>query len=342
VLRGLVGSGLTVAACLGLGAYDAWAGALGSLLGRGEVARTLFPFTPPRPRAPGFPVAGMEPEVTPAAHFYLLSKNDVDPVVEPSSWYLRVTGAVDRPIELSYADLTGMPRADEYLTLRCVNNPPGGHLMSTAYWSGVPLATLLTHAGAHANAVAVKLHAPDGYDEIVPLAAAMGPGALLAYGMNGETLPRRHGGPARALIPGYFGFKNVKWVEAITVLTSVEQGYWARRGWTAEQIHSVARIDTSRRTANGMLVAGVAFGGASGVSAVQARVDDGPWQSAILNTPPLSTMSWVQWRVELPMGAGSHTITARMVDGQGAPQIETSSNPQPGGATGLDSVRVEV
>jgi hypothetical protein len=46
--------------------------------------------------------------------------------------------------------------------------------------------------------------------------------------------------------------------------------------------------------------------------------------------------------VELPMGAGSHTITARMVDGQGAPQIETSSNPQPGGATGLDSVRVEV
>ena len=341
-LRGLVGSGVTVAACIGLGAYDAWAETLGGLLGRGDIARTLFPFVAPKPRAAGFPVGGMEPEVTPVAHFYLLSKNDVDPVVVPSSWYLRISGAVERPAALTYAELTAMSRTDEYVTLRCVNNPPGGHLMSTAYWSGVPMATLLGHAGLHPDAVAVILRAPDGYDEIVPLAAALNPGSLLAYGMNGETLPRRHGGPVRALVPGYFGFKNVKWVQAIEVVTTVEQGYWARRGWTAREIHSVARIDTWQRTSTGALVAGVAFGGARGVSRVEARVDGGPWSAAELNAPALSEMSWVQWRVELPLTTGAHIITARMVDGAGTPQIATPSDPQPNGATGLDSVRVEL
>lgn len=340
-LRGFVGSGLTVAACLGLGAYDAWAGTVGGLLGRTEVIRRLFPFVAPRPRVTGFPVSGVEPEVTPVAHFYLLSKNDVDPIVGSSQWKLRVSGAVERPFELTYAQLTALPRSDEYVTLRCVNNPPGGHLMSTAYWSGVPLASLLARAGAHPDAQAVILHAPDGYDEVIPLPAALSPHALLAYGMNGETLPRRHGGPARALVPGYFGFKNVKWVEAIEVVTNVEPGYWARRGWTASRIHSVARIDTWQRTAaDGVLVAGVAFGGARGVSRVEARVDGGPWQAAELNIPALSDMSWVQWRIVLSITGGSHDISARMVDGAGVPQIETPSAPQPGGATGLDHVRV--
>ena len=339
-LRGAIGSGLTVAACLGLGAYDVWAGSLGSLLGRGEVIRSLFAFVAPKPRAAGFPVIGMEPEVTPVAHFYLLSKNDVDPTIQPSDWYLRVSGAVDHPFALTYAQLTGLPRTDEYVTLRCVNNPPGGHLMSTAFWSGVPLASLLARAGLHANAVAVVLRAPDGYDEIIPLDAATSANALLAYGMNGETLPRRHGGPVRALVPGYFGFKNVKWVQAIEVVTAVEPGYWARRGWTATQVHSVARIDTWQRTASGVVIGGVAFGGARGVSKVEVRADGGPWTAAELNVPALSAMSWVQWRAEMAMTTGAHEESARMADGTGAPQIETASNPQPGGATGLDSVRI--
>lgn len=339
-MRGAIGSAITVAACLGLGAYDGWAGALGGLLGRAEVIRRIFPFGAPGPRAPGFPVSGVEPEVTPAAHFYLLSKNDVDPVIQPSEWYLRVSGAVDHPFALSYPQLTALPRTDQYVTLRCVNNPPGGHLMSTAYWSGVPLATLLARAGLHSNAQAIVLRAPDGYDEVIPLAAATSPSALLAYGMNGETLPRRHGGPARALVPGYFGFKNVKWIEVIEVVTSVDSGYWARRGWTASQIHSVARIDTWQPVAGGALVAGVAFGGARGVSRVEARVDGGPWRPAELNVPALSELTWVQWRVVLPITPGAHEISARMIDGAGVAQIETQSDPQPGGSTGLDRVRV--
>lgn len=341
-LRGAVGSGITVVACLGLGAYDVWAGTLGGLLGRAEVIRRLFAFVAPGPRAAGFPVVGVEPEVTPVAHFYLLSKNDVDPVVEPSEWSLRVSGAVERPFALTYAQLLDMPRTDEYVTLRCVNNPPGGHLMSTAYWSGVPLATLLARVGVRTDAQAVILRAPDGYEEVIPLAAAQSPSALLAYGMNGETLPRRHGGPARALVPGYFGFKNVKWIEAIEVVSAIEPGYWARRGWTASQIHSVARIDTWQRMAGGVLVAGVAFGGARGVSHVEARVDDGPWQAAELNIPALSAMSWVQWRIVLSITGGAHEISARMVDGAGTPQIETSSDPRPGGAMGLDRMRVSL
>ncbi|MGH2515650.1 MAG: molybdopterin-dependent oxidoreductase, partial [Ktedonobacterales bacterium] len=309
-------------------------------LGRGEMVRRLFPFLPPGPRQSGFPVAGVEPEVTPVANFYLLSKNDVDPVIVPEEWTLRIDGAVSQPRTLTYGELLALARTDEYVTLRCVNNTVDGQLMSTALWSGVSLAALLRQAGVDTTAAALMLHAPDAYDETVPLEAALSETTLLAYGMNGETLERRHGGPVRLLVPGYFGFKNVKWIEGITVVRRVEPSYWASRGWTAGPLHSVARIDVAQPTPGGLLAAGVAFTGTRGVRAVQVRLDGGAWQPATLNVPALSGMSWVQWRATLPATRGQHQITARVIDGAGMPQDTVARGVFPGGATGLDTVKV--
>jgi Oxidoreductase molybdopterin binding domain len=289
----------------------------------------------------GFPVANEEPEVTPIERFYLIDKNDVDPLIEPDQWSLFITGQVSKPLRLSYAQLLAMPRVDTYVTLRCIDNLPETHLMSTAYLSGVPLATLLEHAGTTRNAAAIKIHAPDGYNEILPF-EALYPDTLIAYGMNGKTLPRIHGGPVRLIAPGFYGFKNIKWIESIEVRSAVEPGYWAARGWTAARIHSVARIDVWHAAPGGFTVGGVAFAGILGVSAVEIRVNDGVWQQAELNIPALSHMSWVQWRIALALTPGNYHLTARMIDGHGQPQTTQTTNVYPNGSTGLHTVSVTV
>lgn len=345
LMERLAGTGFVVGSALVLGTYEFWSGPVASLFGRDLVSRVLFHFTPPAPRQPGFPVPGMVPEVTPNADFYLLSKDQVPPLVLPSEWTLRVSGAVARPLTLGYDQVMALPRIDEYVTLRCVDNPPNGKLMSTAYWSGVSMATLLARVGIDPSVdpevAAIRMRAPaDNYAELVPLSFALGPLALLAYGMNGATLPRNHGGPVRALVPGYFGFKNVKWIEGLEVLPTMPKGYWESVGFTASKIHPVARIDAWHNTAKGLLVGGVAFAGTSGVSAVEVSANGGAWVGAALNTPALSTATWVQWRVVLPLAPGKHTLTARMIDGAGIPQATTKDTVFPGGATGLDRVTV--
>jgi DMSO/TMAO reductase YedYZ molybdopterin-dependent catalytic subunit len=342
LIKGTVASGATVAVAVALGSYELWSTAIAALLGRAETIRTLFHFTPPAARRPGFPVPGEEPEVTPVGQFYLLDKNDVDPLVAPADWSLRLTGAVQRSLSLSYAELLALPRVDEYSTLRCVSNPIDGHLMSTALWSGVSLAAVLRRAGLRGDAATLAFRAPDAYEELIPLDAALHPAALLAYGMNGQSLERKHGGPVRALIPGYFGFKNVKWIESIAVQTTAASGYWAQRGWTADTVHPVSRIDVWRRAAAGLLVAGVAFTGTAGVSASQLRVDDGAWQTCQLNIPALSPLTWVQWRIVLPLPPGKHTLTARVIDAAGHPQDAASADIKPAGAYGLHSVQVNL
>jgi DMSO/TMAO reductase YedYZ molybdopterin-dependent catalytic subunit len=338
-----VDSGVTLASFALLGSFNAWAGLLGDALGHPETPRRLFPFTPPAARAPGFPVAGIEPEVTPAASFYIVSKNAAAPIINPADWALRISGLVDTPLTLTYSQLLAQaPRVDEYVTLRCVDSLPSSHLMSNALWSGVSLAALLRRAGPRAGAEVALIHAPDGYAETLPLASALDPTALLAYGMNGETLARRHGGPVRLLAPGAFGFKNVKWVTEIE-LAADARGYWAARGWTAALAHSVARIDVCRaQGAGAVLLAGVAYAGASGVAAVELRLDAGAWSKPALVeiNPPLAPMAWAQWRATLPLASGRHTIAARVIDAAGRIQPPGDGQIFPNGATGYDSVEV--
>ena len=71
------------------------------------------------------------------------------------------------------------------------------------------------------------------------------PRTLVAYQLNGAPLDHRHGAPARLLIPGIYGMKNVKWVTRIELLDRDFRGYWQEKGWSdAAVIHTLSRIDT--------------------------------------------------------------------------------------------------
>ena len=74
--------------------------------------------------------------------FYVVSKNLLDPVLNADSWRLEVTGLVDHPLTLRYADVLALPAEDFYQTLECISNEVGGPLMSNGRWTGVRLAEI--------------------------------------------------------------------------------------------------------------------------------------------------------------------------------------------------------
>ena len=111
------------------------------------------------------------------------------------------------------------------MVMSCISNTVGGPLVGDARWIGVSLAALLPRAEPASSARAVMAHGADGYFDVAPLAVARNPETLVAFGMDGLLLPREHGFPARLLLPGRYGFKSVKWLQEIEVLTTDAIGY---------------------------------------------------------------------------------------------------------------------
>ncbi|MFB6122227.1 MAG: molybdopterin-dependent oxidoreductase [Haloferacaceae archaeon] len=278
-------------------------------------------------------VDGLEPLVS--STFYETDVNNINPQPAAEEWTLTVTGAVDEERTLTYDDLTAMPAEDRFVTLRCVGDPVDGRQLDNALWTGVPMADLLDAAGAQGEYV--MLRAVDGFYEEMPL-AALRPG-LLAYGMNDELLPNRHGFPARALVPGHWGEVNVKWLTEIEVLDEPAKGYWEKRGWHGTgPVNTVAKLYVVNRSPGEIEVAGHAYAGTRGVDRVEVSTDGGrSWYRATLSAPLPGDDVWRQWAYRYEPPAGEHEVVVRAVDGTGAIQPRTRTNAYPSGATGWAS-----
>jgi DMSO/TMAO reductase YedYZ molybdopterin-dependent catalytic subunit len=295
--------------------------------------RNLFPFRAPR----GLPIAGVTSLVTPVSDFYLMDRVLEYPALSPGGWRLAVEGAVARPLDLDLDSLIARSRTHRYVTLECVDNPVGGSLMSTALWSGVLVKDLLRDAGGAADIV--LFHAADGYVEGAPRQLLEDHEALVVCGMNGWTLPREHGFPARLVLPGVYGFKSVKWLTRLEVARRSTPGPWSAHGWLdLPEIHTTTRIDVARRWGDQVMLAGIAFAGSRRVSAVQVRVNGGPWSRATLGPAP-GRSTWVQWAIRLH-GTAPARVEVRAVDGVGQVQSPKRRGPYPAGATGWSTVTV--
>lgn len=309
---------------------------------------------PERPVAPPgadnfFAVEGLEPIVVPNDDFYRIDTALVVPRPDAESWRLRITGAVDREREFSLDDLLAMDLHERYVTISCVSNEVGGGLVGNAKWTGVRLVELLDRAGVQPEGTQIVGRSVDGWTAGFPTELAYdGRDPLLAVGMNGQPLPAKHGFPARLIVPGLYGYVSAtKWIEEIE-LTGWDDfdAYWIPRGWAKEgPIKTQSRIDRPQRgdeiVGNPAVVAGVAWAPLKGIERVEVRIDEGEWHEAEL-TDPLSDASWVQWRVELPVSPGDHSVEVRATDGEGVTQTEVRSDPAPDGATGWHRVRFEV
>ena len=72
----------------------------------------------------------------------------------------------------------------------------------------------------------------DGYDVGIPLENGLMDGTILAYNMNNIPLPNDHGFPLRAIVPGFYGMMNPKWITEIELVDKTYEGFWQRKGWT--------------------------------------------------------------------------------------------------------------
>ena len=296
-----------------------------------------------------FAIQGLSPIVVPNREFYRIDTALVVPPIDEREWSLRVRGLVDREIQLGYDDLLAMNIVEEYVTIACVSNEVGGDLIGNALWSGVRLTEVLDMAGVRPEAGQLVGRSIDGFTAGFPSNLAYdGRDPLIALGMNGEPLPRRHGFPARLIVPGLYGYVSAtKWLSEIELTTwDGFDGYWIPRGWAKRApIKTQSRIDvpTSRKRLEPgpNVVAGVAWAPLRGVERVEVQVGDEPWQEAEL-AAPLSGTAWVQWRVVVSLGSGSHRLRVRATDGTGKTQTAEQAPPRPDGATGYHEVRVKV
>jgi DMSO/TMAO reductase YedYZ molybdopterin-dependent catalytic subunit len=278
------------------------------------------------------------PVLTAIPDFYNVSKNLSDPSVDSEGWTLKITGMVDQELELSYDDLVARATTQKITTLCCISNELNGHLISTAQWTGLPLLELLEEAGVQEGAVDLKFHAADDYEDSVSIEIGLDPDNLIVTGMNGETLPEKHGFPARLIIPNIYGMKNVKWLDRIEVVGEDFQGYWQTRGWSDTAVVNIwGRIDhPDRDTDAGQITAtGLAFAGARDISRVEFSLDDGEsWADAILEPALNPPFTWVRWAFPFDGQPGAYQIRMRATDGEGNVMDEQERSPLPDGATG--------
>ena len=291
--------------------------------------------------------------ITPNELFYCVTKNVIDPSVDEDLWHLEVNGLVQNPRAYRIQDLEAFTKVEQETTLMCISNGLDAGLMSNAVWKGIPLLDFLEAAGPLAAAKRVRLFGVDNYTDTIPIEKALEPTTLLALEMNGEELPDRHGYPMRAIVPGYFGEKHVKWLTRIELTDADAKGFYETQGWGPDfTVPNRSRIDVpdyDSRFSLGQLsgapiqIKGVAFGGDRGISRVEFSDDDGEtWDDAKIIYPG-TKLTWALWSYDWrPDSPDDYTLAVRATDGEGEVQEFEEDRGWFSGATGFHKILVHV
>jgi len=288
--------------------------------------------------------------ITPIREFYVMSKNTVDPVVDPKTWRLKILLDDQLLREFSYAELLSLPRQEQFVTLRCVSNTLKSDLMGTAAWSGIRLNQLVRASEVPAKSIEMAVIGLDGHGDSLRIDYAFSGEPLFALGMNGETLNRNHGFPIRLLTPRYYGFKSIKWIDEIRFSSQPYVGTWPKLGFTKEPIiHTASFVDRIVRDGDKAKVGGVSFAGVRGVNRVQLRAGSGEsgsgesgsgeWIDAELESP-ISPFTLTRWKSELALPAGAEILEARAMDGEGNWQGIVEKPLFPDGVSGPTTKRI--
>ncbi|VXC47089.1 Oxidoreductase [Pseudoclavibacter sp. 8L] len=300
------------------------------------------------PAGAQFEIPGLPPVVTPNEDFYRIDTALSVPLVNPEGWSLRIHGLVDNEVTITWDELLALPLEESITTLMCVSNEVGGGLIGNALWLGYPLRELLKRAGPQADADMVLSKSVDGWTASTPIGALTDDrNAILAVGMNGETLPAEHGFPVRMVVPGLYGYVSAtKWVVDLEV-TRFDRvnAYWTDRGWSAKgPIKIGSRIDVpsgGSLNAGPTTIAGFAWQQHTGIEAVEVQIDDGEWMPTEL-AAPISDDTWLQWKLDWDAPAGEHSVKVRATSSDGEVQTDARANVVPDGATGHHEITVNV
>jgi sulfane dehydrogenase subunit SoxC len=280
--------------------------------------------------------------------------------VDAAVFRIQIGGAVERPVELSLADLRARPKVTLPATFECAGNgrallqprpisqPWLTEAVGTAEWAGTPLKPLLDEAGVGEEAVealftgldhGLEGGTPQAYERSLPLADAED--ALLAYEMNGGPLPPQHGFPLRLVVPGWYGMTNVKWLARVTLLEEAFDGYqnavayrmYDANGEPGEPLTrmlprslmvppGIPDFMTRRRflAPGPVTLLGRAWSGFGPVERVQVSTDGGESFDDATLDDPVGTAAWRRWRYIWDAPPGQYELCSRATDAAGNEQ----------------------
>ena len=149
--------------------------------------------------------------------------------VDIDSYQLEITGLVESPQSYTYDEvLNDYQNYEKVVTLDCVE---GWNVK--LLWEGVLVRDLLAEAGPLPSALVVIFHAYDGYTTSLTLDYIMTNDILMAYKMNGVTLPPERGFPFELVAESKWGYKWIKWITKIELSDDEDyRGYWESRGYS--------------------------------------------------------------------------------------------------------------
>ena len=302
--------------------------------------------------------------ITPNDQFFVRN-NSRSIEVDPASYVLEVTGdAIETPLTLTLDDLKNLRSRSLYAYIECGGNQRSffGSVMGKpargtqwgrggvgmAIWTGVPLRYILEQAGIKGNAVDVQLIGLDvespegGFRRPLPVEKAMDEDTILAYQMNGETLPKDHGFPIRSVVPGWVGSSNIKWLGRIEVSSS---NVWSRNNTssyvligdeypsegeasgkvaTVQSIKSVLMLPMPATLPEGtQRIRGYAYSPHAPIASVVWSEDGGgSWSEAEFIDPPIK-YAWRRFEFEWSPSAGEHTLITKAIDEAGTVQPDS-------------------
>jgi DMSO/TMAO reductase YedYZ molybdopterin-dependent catalytic subunit len=280
------------------------------------------------------------------------------PTIDAAAFRLKITGLVDRPATLSVEQIRAMGGSEVVAGFECSGNGRGRvqGFASNGRWTGVPLRKVLKEAGLKSDGREVVFFGADHGEEETEFRQqkikldqqfgrslsredALGPDPIIAYALNGEPLTKHQGAPLRLVVPGWYGVANVKWLAHIHVQKDAYMGkfqsrwyrtvreekidgetMWDETAITRMRVKSIiARVS---KEGGQHKVVGFVLNDGTPLRSVEVKVDDGPWQPAVLDAPS-GKYSWklfsYSWKGATP---GEHTIVSRATDRDGNVQPE--------------------
>jgi sulfane dehydrogenase subunit SoxC len=298
--------------------------------------------------------------LTPSSHFFVRNHTPT-PVLDVRTWRLRVEGeAVDRPLDLGFDDLQRLPSRSVVSYVECAGNgrgffkefmgkPASGTQwrfggIGVSEWTGVPLGAVLEMARVRRGTPRDILNVlVEGLDSVkvnrpMSLAKALEEDTLLAYAMNGAPMPPDHGFPLRAIVPGWVGINNVKWVGRIEVRNSVIDVPTTTSTYVLEGPDYPSKVVLRQQTiksavalpwgatlpAGRQRVRGFAWSPVARIGRVEYSLDRGAtWTAATLDERNIAR-AWTQWDFEWNARPGDYVIITRAVDDRGNTQPATA------------------
>ena len=149
-------------------------------------------------------------EIDALDHFGTMGPTDI--VVDLAAYRLKITGETKRSLFLTYEEILRLPSVTENVLLICP-----GFFANHGRWTGVHLKTLLEEAEIKKEAQFVDVKGRDGKVLRIRLENIRRKKIFLAYHVNGQPLPQKHGFPLRLVYEDVYGADWVKFVDEIVV-----------------------------------------------------------------------------------------------------------------------------